>query len=144
MNPTFQPYLFFRGRCSEAVAYYKQTLGAEEVTVMRFKDSPEKPPAGQMPTGMDDRIMHATLRVAGAELMMADGMRSGPTDFDCVAVSLAVSSEADVDRIVNALARDGKVQMPPGPTFFAKRFGGVIDKFGVNWMVLVPQPHQSS
>jgi len=144
MNPTFQPYLFFRGRCSEAVAYYKQTLGAEEVTVMRFKDSPEKPPAGQMPTGMDDRIMHATLRVAGAELMMADGMRSGPTDFDCVAVSLTVSSEADVDRIVNALARDGKVQMPPGPTFFAKRFGGVIDKFGVNWMVLVSQPHQSS
>ena len=144
MNPTFQPYLFFRGRCSEAVAYYKQTLGAEEVTVICFKDSPEKPPASQMPTGMDDRIMHATLRVAGAELMMADGMRSGPTDFDCVAVSLTVSSEADVDRIVNALARDGKVQMPPGPTFFAKRFGGVIDKFGVNWMVLVPQPHQSS
>ena len=144
MNPTFQPYLFFRGRCSEAVAYYKQTLGAEEVTVMRFKDSPEKPPAGQMPTGMDDRIMHATLRVAGAELMMADGMRSGPTDFDCVAVSLTVSSEADVDRIVNALARDGKVQMPPSATFFAKRFGGVIDKFGVNWMVLVPQPHQRS
>jgi PhnB protein len=54
-----------------------------------------------------------------------------------------VPNEADVDRIVNALAKDGKVQMPPGPTFFAKRFGGVIDKFGVNWMVLVPQPHQS-
>ena len=91
---------------------------------------------------MDDRIMHATLRIAGAELMVSDGMRSGPTDFDCVAVSLSVPSDADVDRIVNALARDGKVQMPPGPTFFAKRFGGVIDKFGVNWMVLVPQPHE--
>jgi PhnB protein len=141
MNPAFQPYLFFRGRCSEAVAYYKKALGAEEVTVMRFKDSPEKPPAGQMPTGMDDRIMHATLRIAGAELMMADGMRSGATDFDCVAVSLTVPIEVDVDRIVNALAKDGNVQMPPGPTFFAKRFGGVIDKFGVNWMVLVPQ-HQ--
>jgi uncharacterized glyoxalase superfamily protein PhnB len=60
MNPTFQPYLFFRGRCSEAVAYYKNVLGAEEVTLMRFKDSPEKPSAGQMPAGMDDRIMHAT------------------------------------------------------------------------------------
>jgi PhnB protein len=142
MNPAFQPYLFFRGRCSEAVAYYKKALGADEVTVMRFKDSPEKPPAGQMPTGMDDRIMHATLRIAGAELMMADGMRSGATDFDCVAVSLTVPNEVDVDRIVNALAKDGKVQMPPGPTFFAKRFGGVIDKFGVNWMVLVPQQHQ--
>ena len=54
MNSAFQPYLFFRGRCSEAVAYYKKSLGAEEVTVMRFKDIPEKPPAGQMPPGMDD------------------------------------------------------------------------------------------
>jgi PhnB protein len=95
-----------------------------------------------MPAGMNDRIMHATLRVAGAELMMADGMRSDPTDFDCVAVALTAPSEAEVDRIVNALAKDGKMQMPPGPTFFAKRFGSVIDKFGVNWMVLVPQPHQ--
>lgn len=136
----FQPYLFFRGRCAEAIAYYKKSLGAEEVMVMRFKDSPEKPPPGVMPPGMDDRIMHASLRIAGAELMMSDGMRSGATDFGCVAVSLTVPMEADVDRIVDALAEDGRVEMPPGPTFFAKRFGGVVDKFGVNWMVLVPQP----
>jgi PhnB protein len=97
-----------------------------------------------MPAGMDDRIMHASLRIAGADLMLSDGMRSGPTDFDCVAVSLTVPKEADVDRIVNALAKDGKIQMPPGQTFFAKRFGGVIDKFGVNWMVMVPQPHEGS
>jgi PhnB protein len=142
MNPSFQPYVFFRGRCAEAIAYYKKTLGAEEVMAVRFKDSPEKPPAGSMPPGMDDRIMHATLRIAGAELMMSDGMRSGPTDFDCVSLSLTVPNEADVDRIVNALAKDGKVGMQPGSTFFAKRFGSVIDKFGVNWMVLVPQPHE--
>jgi len=140
MNAAFQPYLFFRGRCAEAIDYYKKTLGAEEVVAMRFKDSPEKPPPGAMPPGLDDRIMHATLRIAGAELMLSDGMRSGATDFDCVAVSLTVPNEADVDRICTALAKDGKVQMPPGPTFFAKRFGGVVDKFGVNWMVLVPQP----
>jgi PhnB protein len=141
MNPAFQPYLFFRGRCSEAIDYYKKTLGAEEVMVMRFKDSPEKPPPGRMPAGMADRVMHASLRIAGAELMLSDGMRSGATDFDCVAVSLTVPNETDVDRICNALAKDGKVQMPPGPTFFAKRFGGVVDKFGVNWMILVPQAH---
>jgi PhnB protein len=139
MNTAFQPYLFFRGRCAEAIAYYKKTLGAEKVMTLRFKDSPEKPPPGAMPPGMDDRIMHASLRISGAELMMSDGMRSGATDFDCVAVSLTVTDEADVDRIVNALAKDGKVEMPPGRTFFAKRFGGVVDKFGVNWMVLVPQ-----
>lgn len=138
MIPVFQPYLFFRGRCAEAIAYYKDTLGAEEVMVMRFKDSPEKPPSGALPTDFDDRIMHANLRIAGAELMLSDGMRSGATEFDCVAISLTVSSEAEVDRICNSLAKDGKVEMPPGPTFFAKRFGGVVDKFGVNWMVLVP------
>ncbi len=139
MNPNFQPYLFFRGRCAEAIDYYKQTLGAEEVVVMRFKDAPEKPSAGKMPEGMDDRIMHAGLRIAGAELMMSDGMRSGPTDFGCVGVSLSVSSEAEVKRVVNALAKDGKVEMPPTKTFFSPCFGGVVDKFGVNWMVLVPQ-----
>lgn len=144
MNPNFQPYLFFRGHCAEAIDYYKKTLGAEEVMVMRFKDSPEKPPAGKMPEGMDDRIMHAALRIAGAELMMADGMRSGPTDFDCVGVSLSVSGEADVKRIVYALAKDGKVEMPVGKTFFSPCFGGVIDKFGVNWMVLVPQPQEQA
>lgn len=141
MNPAFQPYLFFRvrGRCAEAIDYYKTTLGAEEVMVMRFKDSPEQPPPGQMPPGMDDRIMHAGLRIAGAELMMSDGMRSGSSDFNSVAVSLTVPNESDVVRIFNALAKEGKVEMPIGKTFFAKRFGGVIDKFGVNWMIMVPQ-----
>ncbi len=142
MTPAFQPYLFFRGRCAEAIAYYKRTLGAEEVMAMRFKDAPDKPPPGAMLPGMDDRIIHASLRIAGAELMMSDGMRSGATDFECVAVSLTVPNEADVDRICTALANDGKMQMPPGPTFFAKRFGGVVDKFGVNWMVMVPQPEE--
>lgn len=112
MTPAFQPYLFFRGRCAEAIAYYKTTLGAEEVVAMRFKDAPEKPP-GAMPPGMDDRIMHASLRIAGAELMMSDGMRSGATDFDCVALSLTVPDEADVDRICTALAKDGKVECRP-------------------------------
>lgn len=139
MDPAFQPYLFFRGRCAEAIDYYRKTLGAEEVMTMRFRDSPEKPPPDVMQPGMDDRIMHASLRIAGAELMMSDGLRSGPINFDGVAVSLTVPDEADVDRICNALAMDGKLEMPPGPTFFAKRFGGVVDKFGVNWMVLVPQ-----
>ena len=63
-------------------------------------------------------------------------------DEDRMAIGFyTVPKETDVDRICNALAKDGKVQMPPGPTFFAKRFGGVVDKFGVNWMILVPQAH---
>ena len=140
MNSVFQPYLFFRGRCAEAIEYYQKTLGAKEVIVMHFKDMPEKPSAGTVPPGMDDRIMHASLNIAGAELMMSDGMSSGPTDFGCMAVSHSVPDQTAVDRMVNALAKDGKIQMPSGRTFFSPYFGGVTDKFGVSWMIMVPQP----
>lgn len=133
-----QPYLFFRGRCEEAVEYYKATLGAEVVIMMRFKDNPEKPDHKDCPADIDDRIMHACLRIADAELMMSDGMKTAPLDFECMSLSLTVASEAECDRIFNALAADGAVQMPLGPTFFAKRFGAVADNLGVSWMILVP------
>ena len=134
-----QPYLFFRGRCEEAIAYYKAKLGAEDVMMMRFKDNPDKPGRDKVPAELDDRIMHASLRIAGAEIMMSDGFNTGPLDFQCMSLSLAVSSEAEADRLYNVLAADGTVQMPIGPTFFAKRFGAVADKFGVSWMIMVPR-----
>lgn len=133
-----QPYLFFRGRCEEAIAYYKKTLGAELLTMMRFKDNPDKPDRDKVPAALDDRIMHASLRIAGAEIMMSDGMRSGPLDFQCMSLSLSVPSAAECDRIFNALAGEGQVQMPLGKSFFAERFGAVADKFGVSWMIIVP------
>jgi len=133
-----QPYLFFRGRCEEAIDYYKKALGAEVGMMMRFKDNPDKPDRDKVPAALDNRIMHANLSIAGAEIMMSDGMKSGPLDFQCMSLSLAVPSEAEADRLYNALAKDGTVQMPIGPTFFAKRFGSVADKFGVSWMIMVP------
>ena len=134
---TVQPYLFFRGRCEEAIAYYKATLGAEVLMMMRFKDSPEPPPPGKVSPAHDDKIMHACLRINGAQIMMSDGMRSGPLDFECMSLSLSVASEAEADRLFNALAAGGTVQMPMGKTFFSPRFGAVSDKFGVSWMVIV-------
>jgi len=131
------PYLFFRGRCAEAIDYYKKTLGAEVGLIMRFKDSPEKPNRDKVPAELDDRIMHAELKIAGAEIMVSDGMKSGPLDFQCMSLSITAESEAEADRIFKALAKDGTIQMPIGPTFFAKRFGAVADKFGVSWMVVV-------
>lgn len=138
-TPRIQPYLFFRGRCEKAIEYYKKVLGAEVVMMMRFSDNPDKPGCDVVPAELGNRIMHASLRIAGTEIMMSDGMKSGPLDFECMSLSLAVSSEAECDRIYNALAADGTVQMPIGPTFFAKRFGAVADKFGVSWMIIVPQ-----
>lgn len=136
--PAIQPYLFFRGRCEEAIGFYKQALGAEVLMMMRFKDNPDKPGPDKVPASLDDKIMHASVQIAGSQIMMSDGMRTGPLDFQCMSLSLSVATDADADRIYGALAKDGTVQMPIGPTFFAKRFGAVADKFGVSWMIMVP------
>ena len=143
MSTTIQPYLFFRGRCEEAIAYYKKALGAEVVMQMRFKDCPEKPDPSKMPPELDNRVMHALLRIGGAEIMMSDGMRSGPLDFQCMSLALSLAGEAEADRLFNALAADGKVEMPMGKTFFAQRYGALVDKFGVSWMIVVPPQGQS-
>jgi PhnB protein len=135
--PAIQPYLFFRGRCEEAINYYKATLDAEVLMMMRFKENPDKPGPDKVPAALDDKIMHACLRIAGSEIMMSDGMKSGALDFQCMSLSLSVPTEADVDRLFNALAEDGTVQMPLGKAFFSSRFGAVADKFGVSWMVIV-------
>jgi PhnB protein len=136
--PAIQPYLFFRGRCEEAIEYYKATLGAEDLGTMRFSDNPDKPGSDKVPAELDNRIMHACLRIAGSTIMMSDGMKSGPLDFQCMSLSLTVPSETDADRLFDLLAKEGTVQMPLGPTFFAKRFGAITDKFGVSWMIIVP------
>ena len=134
-----QPYLFFRGRCEEAIAYYQKAIGAEVLMMLRFKDNPDKPGPDKVPKALDDKIMHAALRVQGTEIMLSDGMRSGPLDFQCMSLALSVPTEADADRIFKALAADGTVQMAMAKTFFSPRFGSVTDKFGVSWMVMVPQ-----
>lgn len=136
--PAVQPYLFFRGRCEEAIEYYKSKLGAEVDMMLRFSDNPDKPPRDKVPVELDNRIMHAAIRIRGTEIMMSDGMKSGPLDFQCMSLSLSVPSETEADQLYDALAADGAVQMPIGPTFFAKRFGAVTDKFGVSWMIMVP------
>lgn len=130
-----QPYLFFRGRCEEAIEYYKAKLGAEVTMLLRFKDNPGMPGEDKVPAALDNKIMHAEVRIHGADLMLSDGMRTGPLDFDCMSLSLSLQDEAEADRVFDALAADGKVQMPMSKTFFAKRFGAVSDKFGVSWMI---------
>ncbi len=135
--PAIQPYLFFRGRCEEAIDFYKAVLGAEVLMMLRFRDNPDKPGPDKVPKALDDKIMHASLRIAGAEIMMSDGMKSGPLDFQCMSLSLSVSTASEADRVFNALTKDGTVQMPLGKAFFSPCFGAVADKFGVSWMIIV-------
>jgi PhnB protein len=132
-----QPYLFFDGRCEEAVEFYKRALGAEVEMLMRFKDSPEPPPPGMVPPGREDKVMHACLRIGEAKVMASDGRCQGQPNFQGFSLSLTASDEAEADRLFAALGEGGEVQMPLAKTFFAPRFGMVADRFGVSWMVVV-------
>jgi PhnB protein len=131
------PYLFFDGRCEEAIDFYKKALGAEVGMMMRFNESPEKPPPGMVPPGSENKIMHACFRVNGADVMASDGNAKGKPKFEGFSLTLNAKDEAAADRMFAALADGGQVQMPLGKTFFAKRFGMVADRFGVGWMIIV-------
>jgi PhnB protein len=136
-NGVVQPYLFFNGRCEEAVEFYKKALGAEVIMMMRYKESPEAPPPGMVPPGFENKIMHTSLRVGQSVVMASDGCATEKVNFEGFSLSVAVSSPEEVDRIFNALAEGGQVTMPAGKTFWSPRFGMVTDKFGIGWMISV-------
>ena len=131
-----QPYLFFGGRCQEAIDFYRSTLGAEVVMLMRFKESPDPVPPEMIQPGWDEKVMHSCLRVGNATFMASDGCGEAPA-FGGFSLSLTLSGEAEVDRAFAALAEGGQVQMPLGATFWSPRFGMVTDRFGVAWMLMV-------
>ena len=132
-----QPYLFFDGRCEEAIEFYKRALGAKVEMLMRFKDSPEPPQPGMCPPGSENKVMHACFRIGDTAVMASDGRCQGKPSFQGFSLSLTVKNEAEADRLFAALGDGGQVQMPLGKTFFSPRFGMVADRFGVSWMVIV-------
>ena len=132
-----EPYLFFEGRCEEAVEFYRRALGAEVEMLMRNKDSPDPHPPGMMPPGSENKVMHVTLRIGDTKVMASDGMCSGKPSFQGFSLSLTARDTAEADRLFAALSDGGKVNMPLGKTFFSPRFGMVADRFGVSWMVIV-------
>jgi PhnB protein len=139
-----QSYLFFEGRCEEAIEFYKSKLGAKVEMLMRFKESPEPPPPGCLPEGSGNKIMHASFRIGDTSVMASDGMaRTGPV-FKGFALSITCANQREADRVFEALGDGGQVQMPLAKTFFSPKFGMVADKFGVSWMVIVPPPDQTA
>jgi PhnB protein len=132
-----QPYLFFDGRCDEAIAFYKRALGAEVDMLMRFKDHPEAAKPGMVPPGAEEKVMHASFRVGDTHILASDGRCQGKPSFQGFGLALTVPSEAEAERVFAALSDGGEVQMPLAKTFFSPRFGMVADRFGVSWMVLV-------
>ena len=132
-----QPYLFFDGRCQEAIEFYRTALGAEVTMLMRFKDSPEPHQPGMVPPGAEDKVMHASVRIGETTVMASDGRCLGQPSFQGFSLSLTVADDAEAERRFAALSNGGEVRMPLTKTFFSSRFGMVADRFGVSWMVIV-------
>lgn len=131
-----QPYLFFDGRCEEALEFYRAALGARVQMLMRFKDSPQSA-AGTIPPGGENKVMHASFSIGDTTVLASDGNCAGQPAFQGFALSLTVPSAAEAESLFAALGAGGQVQMPLTQTFFSPRFGMVADRFGVSWMIYV-------
>ena len=130
-----EPYLFFNGRCEEAITFYQEALGAEVVMQMRMNESPEPHAPGMVPPGFEAKIMHATLRLGDTLVMMSDGNSLVPAEFKGFTLSITVADAAQAEKYFTALCQGGQVHMPLGKTFWSPCFGMVADRFGVGWMV---------
>jgi PhnB protein len=129
-----QPYLFFEGRCEEALEFYRRTLGAEVLALMRSKESPDP---GMTIPGAEDKILHAMFRIGESTLLASDGRCQGPAQFQGFALSITTASEAENQRLFAALGDGGQELMPLVQTFFSPSFGMLADRFGVSWMLYV-------
>src|ERR1051326_2372207 len=131
-NTYVQAYLFFNGRCEEALEFYRNALGAEVEMLSRFKDAPEP---GMAQPGMENKVMHASFRIGETLVMASDGRGDGQLRFEGFSLAITVPDEEKADKLFNAFADGGKVTMPLEKIFWAPKFGMVEDRFGVGWMV---------
>jgi PhnB protein len=134
-----QPYLFFDGRCEEAIEFYRKKLGAEVTAMLRFRDAPEPHPPGMIPPGAENKVMHSSFRIGETEVMASDGECHGKPSFQGFSLTISVKNEPEAEHLFTALSDGGQVRMPMAKTFFSSRFGMVADRFGVGWMVIVAQ-----
>ena len=131
-----QPYLFFDGKCDEALDFYKKAVGAEAKMLMRFNQAPDQ---SMISPGSENKVMHAQVQIGDTTVLMSDGRCTGSTNFQGFALTVTANTEGEADKVFNALADGGKVTMPMAKTFFSPRFGMLTDRFGVGWMVLAAQ-----
>ncbi|MDQ6620573.1 MAG: VOC family protein [Pseudomonadota bacterium] len=133
---TIQPYLFFNGRCEEAIEFYGRALDAKVEMLSRFSDSPEPMAPGMLPAGSEHKVMHVSLRIGDSVIMASDGMCNGEARFDGFSLSITCRDSTEADRIFTALVQHGgQVRMPMARTFWSPRFGMVTDRYGVGWMI---------
>ena len=134
-----KPYIGFTGNCEEAFNFYKDAMNAQIQGMLKYSESLM---AGQ---GNDDNIMHATLKIGDTIIMAADSMsdKHPVTVGNNIAMALGLDDPEDAERIFANMSKGGQVTMPLQETFWAKRFGMLTDKFGINWMFNCEKPHGS-
>lgn len=131
-------YLFFSGRCDQALKFYQQHLSADIKFLIRFNESPDPLPEGMLQDGFENKVMHAEFSIGNVKVMASDGCND-VEKFSGFRIALNVSDEGEARRIFAALASDGgKVDMPLMKTFWSPLYGQVTDQFGVGWMVMLP------
>jgi uncharacterized glyoxalase superfamily protein PhnB len=130
-------YLFFSGRCEEALDYYQQHVGAKINMLMRFSDCPDPLPEGMLAPGFADKVMHCEFTLGDSKVLASDGCGDGTT-LSGFSLALTVATADDAHRVFAALAKDGQVTMALAETFWSPLYGQLIDQFGVAWMVMLP------
>ncbi len=138
-DATVGAYLFFSGRCEEALEFYKHAAGAIVDFTMRFDESPDPVPKDTLQAGFENKVMHSSFRIGGTTIMASDGC-DDKSKFDGFRLTLTVSTESDAHRLFGGLAAGGRVDMPLCKTFWSPCYGMLTDKFNVGWIVMVPAP----
>jgi len=129
------PTIHFDGNCDEAIAFYKDTLGAEVKAINYAKDAPLDSGMDQLPPNF---VMYSEVVICGTALSLTDGSET-PLPFGHFSYMLFVDTADEVTATFNKLAVGGKVDQPLAETFWAGLYGSVVDRFGVNWQVMVKQ-----
>lgn len=131
-------YLFFNGQCEAAFKFYEQCLGGKIDAMLTHAGTPAE---GQVPANWRDKIMHARLVVGDKVLMGSDAPPEHFQQPQGFSIALGVDEPAEAERIFNALADNGTVRMPIQQTFWALRFGMLVDRFGIPWMINCENEH---
>jgi len=132
-NETVQPYIFFDGKCEEALEFYKGAIGAKVDMMMRFKEAPDQ---SQMQPNTGEKVMHAAFHVGSTQVLASDGHCAGKPSFQGFGLALNAKNDAEAEKLFAAVGNGGQVLQPLTKTFFASKFGMVADKFGIMWMVI--------
>jgi PhnB protein len=137
----FNPYLLFDGQCEEAFKFYEQILGGKIESMLTHEGTPA---ACNVPPEWSKKILHARMTIGDIVLMASDappGHYQKPQGFS---VNISVNKPEEADRIYQALAENGSVQMPLQQTFWATRFAMLFDRFGIPWMINCEQAGQQA